>query len=268
MIRKLIAGITDPGKVRQNNEDNFFYDEQIGLLIVCDGMGGHASGEVASQMALDNIREQMGTALKTGRIPALGAKPPHLSDKAYLLASCVRFANEVIYGVSQGRQKDRGMGTTVVAVLIAEDKYIVAHVGDSRLYLFRNGKLKQVTQDHSLVAEQVAKGLMTEEEAEKSDIKNVLTRALGVGAETEVDVNEYPILDNDTLLLCTDGLTRMVPDREIEKRLQTLKDPMGMCHNLVSIANENGGRDNVTLIIANLRKEGFLKRLAGLFKKS
>jgi protein phosphatase len=260
------AGLTDPGQVRTNNEDNYWVDADQGLLLVCDGMGGHAAGEVASQMAVDIVREQVAQGLTTGRIPAMGGERPlHFSDRAQLVSVAVRMANEVIFGTAQAKAGARGMGTTVVAVLVDKNKFAVAHVGDSRLYLFRDGKLKQVTRDHSLVAEQVAKGLLTVEQAEASDLKNVLTRALGVGAEVEVDVDEQPLKSGDELLLCTDGLCRMAEDSVIEEELRKGADPLETCRNLIKIANDRGGKDNITVALGRLDAAGLWDKVSGLF---
>lgn len=261
------AGLTDPGQVRKNNEDNYWLDDQIGLMVVADGMGGHAAGEVASQMAVDVVKEQVGNGLKTGKIPAMGERPIHLSDRAQLLATTVQMANEIIYSSAQDRVEKRGMGTTLVAVLADKKSFAVANVGDSRLYLFRAGKLSQVTRDHSLVQEQVSKGLMTAEQAEQSDLKNVLTRALGVGPEVDVDVDEHPLLPGDLLLLCTDGLCKMMEDGVIESELQKMTTPADMCVRLVKLANDRGGKDNVTVIVAQAERSGLWEQMSGMFDK-
>jgi protein phosphatase len=259
------VGLTDPGQVRKNNEDNYWVDQENGLLIVADGMGGHAAGEVASQMAVDVIREQVTNGLRTGHIPSMGELPMHLSDRAHLLYSTVRMANEVVYATAQEKAERKGMGTTVVAVLLGKKNFAVAHVGDSRLYLFRDGKLRQVTQDHSLVAEQVAKGLLTPEQAEQSDMKNVLTRALGVGPDVQVDIDEKTLNPGDILLLCTDGLCRMMEDGVIEDELKNARPPLEMSRDLIRIANERGGKDNVTVVMAQMERSGLRDQIAGLF---
>jgi protein phosphatase len=260
-----VAAVTDPGKVRKNNEDNCWVDEELGLLIVADGMGGHAAGEVASQMAVDVIREQVAQGLKTGRIPAVGQKPIHLSQRAHLLTAALHVANEMIFAASERQPDKKGMGTTIVGVLVDEKSFAVAHVGDSRLYLYRGGNLRQITRDHSLVAEQVAKGLMTAEQAEKSESKNVLTRALGIGAEVEVDTDEYPLKPDDVLMLCSDGLCRMADDPVIADVLAGLKDPSEMCHNLVRLAVDRGGKDNVTVVVGKMERSGLLEKVSGRF---
>ncbi|HRY28693.1 MAG TPA: Stp1/IreP family PP2C-type Ser/Thr phosphatase [Elusimicrobiota bacterium] len=267
-MKFVAAGLTDPGQVRKNNEDNYWVDPDLGLLIVADGMGGHASGEVASQMAVDLVKAQVANGLKTGKIPAMGEKPLHLSMRAHLLAVSLRMANEVVYEASQSRAENKGMGTTIVAVLADRKSFAVAHVGDSRLYLHRGGKLRQLTRDHSVVAEQVAKGLLTPEQAEQSEIKNVLTRALGVGPEVEVDVDEQSLRADDVLLLCTDGLPRMADDAVIQDVLAHSTDPLEICNALIKIANERGGKDNVTVAVARAFASGILEKIVGRFKRA
>lgn len=259
------AGLTDPGKVRQNNEDNYWVDPALGLLIVCDGMGGHAAGEVASQIAVDAVREQVAKGLKSGTIPSIGQKPIHLSPRAHLLTAAVHVANEMVFAASERRPDRKGMGTTLVAALVGEKDFSVAHVGDSRMYLQRDGKLRQITRDHSLVAEQVAKGLMTEEQAEKSDIKNVLTRAVGIAPTVEVDADEYPLKAGDVMMLCSDGLCRMAEDAAISSVISDLKEPSEMCNNLVRLAVERGGKDNVTVVVGMMARSGFLEKISGRF---
>ncbi len=261
------AGLTDPGKIRKNNEDSYWVDADLGLLVVADGMGGHAAGEVASGMAVEVIRDQVAQGLKTGRIPAVGQKPIHLSSRAHLLTAAIHVANEMIFAASEKRAERIGMGTTVVAALVGPKSFAVAHVGDSRLYLYRAGNLRQITRDHSLVAEQVAKGLLTAEEAEKSEQKNILTRALGIASTVEVDSDEYPLKPDDLLLLCSDGLCRMAEDALIAGALAGLNDPSEMCHNLIRLAVDRGGGDNVTVVLGWLSRSGFLDRILGRFSK-
>ena len=257
-----VAALTDPGKVRKNNEDNCWVDQDLGLLIVADGMGGHAAGEVASQMAVDVIREQVALGLKTGKIPAVGQKPIHLSQRAHLLTAALHVANEMIFAAAERQADKKGMGTTIVGVLVDEKSFAVAHVGDSRLYLPTGACA--ITRDHSLVAEQVAKGLMTAEEAEKSRSKNVLTRALGIGQAVEVDADEYPLKPDDVLMLCSDGLCRMEDDPVIADAMSGLNNPSEMCHNLVRLAVDRGGKDNVTVVVGKMERSGLLKKCPGV----
>jgi protein phosphatase len=256
-----LAGLTDVGRVRKNNEDAFFIDEKLGLLIIADGMGGYAAGEVASRIAIDVVRDQVTQGLKTGYIAALGEKPPHLSDKAHLLSSAILAANEVVYALSRQDADKKGMGTTLVAVLVRAGMYAVAHLGDSRLYHFHNKSLRRVTRDHSLVEEQIAQGLITPEEAKNSTGKNILTRALGIGSKVDIDVDEHPLRPGDTLLLCSDGLYRMMEDQTIEEELKILRTPLEMCQNLLAMALDRGGQDNVTVVVGSVGKSGLLERL-------
>ena len=260
------AVLSDAGKVRRNNEDSCFSDDDLGLFIVADGMGGHAAGEVASQLAVQIIRDQVVNAFKTGTIPASDA-PLHLSERGRLLHSAVRLANDMIWEASQKSPERRGMGTTVVVALANGPRLSVAHVGDSRLYLMHGNDFRQITQDHSLVAEQVAKGLLTPEQAETSDIQNVLTRALGAKPDVDVDVSEPALSSGDLILVCSDGLSRMVKDAAIAGELRRLKEPTEMCHNLVRLALEQGGRDNVTVAVARARGGGFWSSVARVFRR-
>lgn len=252
---KFLAGTrTDKGIIRQNNEDNFYVAEGDGILLVADGMGGHASGEVASKIAVDVIRDYF-DGIKTGRELQVGRYREEFSEATNKIGSAVRLANQAIYEASKGNPLWHGMGTTVVATLITGNRLSIAHVGDSRVYLVRAGDMEQLTDDHSLVSEQVKRELITKEQAKESDIKNILTRALGVNPEVEVDLDELALLNGDILILCTDGLTTMVEEDEILSVVTTTDDPDMACEKLISMANENGGRDNVTVIVARAVKK-------------
>jgi serine/threonine protein phosphatase PrpC len=259
--------MTDTGKVRKNNEDSCLVDDELGLVIVADGMGGHAAGEVASRLAVDVVREQVARGLKAGTIPAIGVPAPHWSDRTRLLAAAVTVANDVIFRASQERFERRGMGTTIVACLTNGSRLSVIHVGDSRFYLFRGGKIIAVTRDHSLVEEQVAQGMISSAEAESSESKNILTRALGVGATVDVDAMEPSVRSGDRALLCTDGLTKMMEDPDITKVLQESHDPIRTCQSLVTLALDRGGRDNVTVAVGEVLRERFFDRVATHFRQ-
>lgn len=245
-----IAGKSDPGCVRRNNEDSLAVDETLGLLIVADGMGGHNSGEVASRLATETIldfgRKMMGGAKQL--LPEGGN--PSRSARTRQLEYFVKTANTIIYEKARAFPQDQGMGTTVVAVSTDGRTCTVAHVGDSRLYFLRNGRLQAMTQDHSLVMDQVRRGLISPEQAEKSGMQNILTRALGTEPEVAVDVEEHPVLTGDVLLLCTDGLTKMVPEAKIERLLAEPSGAADCCDRLISEARAAGGVDNVTVIVA------------------
>lgn len=267
-MKLLAAGLTDPGLVRSNNEDNVWVDAEMGLMLVADGMGGHATGEVASQLAVDVVREQVANGLQSGRIPALGEVPRHLSQRSHLLAAALHMANEVIHSVARERTAQKGMGTTIVAALLDGKRLSVAHVGDSRIYLFKAGKLTRLTRDHSLVEEQVAAGIMTEEQAEQSEMKNVLTRALGTNPQVKVDVNEFAVAAGDLILLCSDGLSRMADDEVIEYTLGKTAQPLEICRELIKLAIERGGKDNVTVAAGRVSPSTMLEKIASAFATS
>lgn len=267
-VRLEIAGLTDVGCVRKNNEDSLSLDEELGLLVVADGMGGHNSGEVASEIAvttiLDFARKMLGGA--QNMVPEGDAS---LSVRGRQLAYFIKTANEIIY--QKGRQfpKDAGMGTTVVAAICDAKSMTVAHVGDSRAYLFRNGRLEQVTEDHSLVGEQVKRGQITAAEAVHSNLQNILTRALGAEEQVVVDVNEHPLLPGDVVLLASDGLSKMVSDEEVAKVLTEGQAPAEVCKRLVDMSKAAGGVDNITVVCARVPSranhglKGLVARLLG-----
>jgi len=259
------AGQTDVGRVRANNEDAFCLLPEHGLLAVADGMGGHASGEVASKMSMDLIRGYFADA-GTGPPPQVGAYDEDRSELTNRLGSAVRLANMAVFEASGSNAQWQGMGTTVVAALIRKNKLSIAHVGDSRLYLIRYGNIEQLTDDHSVVAEQVKRDLITREEANRSEIKNILTRALGTEAEVEVDLEEMTLLADDVLVLCTDGLSNMVSDDDILTVVLSTGDPALACQTLVKLANENGGRDNITVVVAYLANAGWLASFINFFR--
>lgn len=252
---------SDIGKVRTNNEDSFIIDEQSGLFIVADGMGGHNSGEVASRMACDIISKNLQMSLKRQAEPdrtqvMFGQTNPALSDTANRMVSAIRLANQVVFEASQSSPQNNGMGTTVVALLTLPSSYIIAWVGDSRIYLVRHNQLQQLTTDHSLVQEQINKGLITSEQAEKSEFKNILTRAIGAAATVEVDATEIPAFADDYLILCSDGLSRMVTDEQILETVRAYNDPQKISDTLVERANAAGGKDNVTAVVVGRQTEG------------
>lgn len=259
--------LTDTGKVRKTNEDSCLVDDELGLIIVADGMGGHAAGEVASRLAVEVVREQVSRGLRTGLIPTCGTPAPHWSDRTRLLAAAVTLANDVIFRASQERFERRGMGTTIVAALTNGPRLSVVHVGDSRFYLYRGGRLIAVTRDHSLVAEQVAQGMITATEAETSESKNILSRALGVMAAVDIDAMEPAVQAGDMALLCTDGLTKMLDDEAIAKRVGETRDPVGLCQSLVGVALGRGGRDNVTVAAGRVQRESLIDRMRWVWRE-
>lgn len=258
-----IAGDTDPGCVRANNEDSFAVDEELGLLVVADGMGGHNSGEVASALATGTIREiarqMLGGDAK--KVPEGG--DPSLSAAGRQLEYCVRHANEMIFEKGRALPKDAGMGTTVVAALCDGKTLTVAHVGDSRLYLYRRGELMQLTEDHSLVGDQVKRGLITPEQASRSTLQNILTRALGAEQDVKIDVADHPLLPGDLVLLASDGLSKMMSDAAIAETIAAEPAPRRLVESLIRKARDAGGSDNITVVVARLAGDDS-KRNGGL----
>jgi protein phosphatase len=258
---KLIAfGKTDVGVERTKNEDHFCSEEDIGLFIVADGVGGHAAGEIASEMAVTVVRDHIKMSMK-GTEQATGDRKAQLSDATNSIATGIRYANRSIYAASQGHETMHRMGTTVAVALIVEDKMSIAHVGDSRIYLVRGHALFPLTDDHSVVSEQLKQGLITKEEAEKSRIGNVITRALGYEKTVEIDLEEIDILEGDSVVLCTDGLTRMVSDDFILSTITSVDKPEEACTILIETACANGGKDNITVVVVHVLQDGWLSRL-------
>lgn len=247
-----VAGRTDVGCVRRNNEDHFGYDTACGVYVVCDGMGGQAAGEVASRLAVDSVLEFFRRHSPNGDFPQVGEKFDDISREANALASAVQAAGNRIFHESRQHPGRQGMGTTITALLLRDGKASIAHVGDSRAYLLRDDQIQQLTADHSLVMEQVRRGLMTIEEAERSSIQNIITRALGSEENTEPDVQEVELRPGDTLLLTTDGLTKLVKIdrlREITAAAPTLDKA---CEALVAAARAAGGDDNITCLLVRI----------------
>ena len=209
----MMTGKTDTGRMRAKNEDNIAMVPEAGLAVVADGMGGHQAGEVASKLAVDVIAHHMIEAFSNQ------AQPGNSAYETKALADAIQQANRAIYDQAHQQSEYAGMGSTVVVAVFNGDKLYVGHVGDSRLYRFRNGLLEQITQDHSVVQELVSRGLATAEEARLSVSKNLVTRALGVDAEVVPDISEESLQDDDIYLLCSDGLNDVLADGDIEMML-------------------------------------------------
>ena len=246
------ALLSDMGRVRTNNEDAITEDQEIGLLVLADGMGGYNAGEIASGIATSTILDVVRAAwkdLKPGQID----EESGYSQEALLLRRAIEKAHETIYQVAQSQPQCAGMGTTIVAALPHDDVLSIAYVGDSRLYRFREGKLEQITRDHSLLEELVARGHYNREEAAKLVRKNIVTRALGVEQTVSADIIEDTLEVGDILLLCSDGLNDMVKDETIGLTLAKYADNVERAaQELVKLALENGGKDNVSVVIARV----------------
>lgn len=242
-------GQTDVGRKRKHNEDAYSLDVEEGLFIVADGMGGHAAGEVASKITVETIGEFI-AATRLKEEATWPFKYNHdLDFNSNRLAVAIEKANERVMAAVAAQPWLKGMGTTVVAGLLNEKTLSLAHVGDSRAYLFRDGQLTCMTDDHSWVHEQVAAGILTEEEAKSHPLKNVVTRALGGGPSVVADLKELAFSPGDRFLFCSDGLTTMLSDEEIRDTIEPEKDPQMLCRRLVSMANERGGVDNITVVV-------------------
>ena len=242
-----ITALTDVGQVRELNEDNYKTNPAKNLAVVCDGMGGHAAGEVASQIAVDTITKIVSEPEKWAKYPDDLKIAADYRESGKLLVHAIRLANRKIFTDSQKDKSVRGMGTTVVAAIIDGDYAVVCHVGDSRVYRYRNGNLQQLTEDHSWVNELISKNQLTEEESKNFVSKNVITRALGTRENVKVDIRRDRIINNDLYLLCSDGLTGFVEDPDILKTIKNNFDDMDkICKDLIDQANAGGGDDNIT----------------------
>lgn len=250
-----ITGITDEGLVRDHNEDSIGSDAELGLLVLADGMGGHKGGEVASAIAVDSILQDLTKALPL--IPTGNTdENTGYSLESMAIEKAIKDANLKIYNAAQNNAKYEGMGTTVVVLLLYDNRITIAHVGDSRLYRMRDRHLEQMTRDHTLLQELVDRGFYTQKEARESLNKNLVTRAVGVSTTVDVDLLEEIALVGDNYLLCSDGLTDMITDDLIEDiQLNYHDNQMKMNKELIKQAKDFGGKDNVSVMLAQVMKE-------------
>ncbi len=234
------AAKTDVGKERKINQDYYLASlERPYLFVLCDGMGGHQSGDVASSTAAKSIETYV-------RMQNTFDLDEEKAEK--LLKNAVSYANNVVHTRAQTGAGLLGMGTTADVCLLDFDKLYIVHVGDSRVYLLRQGTLTRLTTDHSLVGEMVEKGMITEEEAENHPKKNIITRAVGTNSKVEIDFITKDLLQDDIILMCSDGLSNLVPEQELKHLLISAADPEAVVENLVNQANANGGKDNITAL--------------------
>jgi serine/threonine protein phosphatase PrpC len=247
-------GLTDVGKKRKHNEDAYALDEDEGLFIVADGMGGHAAGEVAAKITVETIGEFIAATRQKEEATWPFKYNHELAFNSNRLAIAIEKANERVMSAVAAQPWLKGMGTTVVAGLLNEKVLSLAHVGDSRAYLYRDGELTRLTDDHSWVHEQVSAGILTEDEAKTHPLKNVVTRALGGGPSVSPDLREMEFSTGDAFLFCSDGLTTMLSDEEIRDSVAAdeKKDTQVLCENLVALANEKGGVDNITVVFVRI----------------
>jgi PPM family protein phosphatase len=240
---------SDVGCVRENNEDSYRVASEMNLFVLSDGMGGLDCGEVASRIAVDTILEHCRVGDTNPAVPLAGGRIDGVSELTNRLASAVRIANSMVHQAAQKSVSGRGMGATVVAVRLQDERMSIANVGDSRVYRLRGEEFEQLTRDHSFVAEEMRLGRMSAQEADRSGLHNVLVRALGVEAEVDVDASEELVLESDTILLCSDGLTRELSDEQIAVVLREAEDAQEATERLIELAKQAGGGDNVTAIV-------------------
>ncbi len=257
-MRLRVGAATDVGQVRKLNEDAYTVIPQQGLFVVCDGMGGAAAGEVASQLTIETVQK----LLSSNDNNALAAIP---GPSGYLLrterlAEAAKESNRAIFELAQEDRKKAGMGTTFVGVWVEDNIASVAHVGDSRAYLWHSDQIEALTEDHSLVEAQVKAGVIRRDQVEESKIRSVLLRALGQEPKVQVDVSEVPLQPGDYLLLCSDGLTRVVPDSGLARAIAALREPQRICDYLIQTANSRGGPDNITVVVVHVL-QSFWQRL-------
>jgi len=247
-LKLAIYGVTDVGLNREHNEDCISWDKDLGLVLLADGMGGHNAGEVASEMAVTAVHDALLDVLSP-EMKATGIK----CDDA--VREAVIYANEEIHEQANTRPDCAGMGTTLCLALFYDDKITYSHVGDSRIYRLRDAELKQITQDHSLVQEMVDNGYLSEEEALISTSRNLITRALGIAPEVEVDVSTEVLNYDDIYLLCSDGLSDLVGEADIQSTiLANLYDLDNAAKELVQLANDRGGTDNISVILVTMHE--------------
>lgn len=267
-----IVGNTDKGMVRSHNEDAVFTNAAGGFVVLADGMGGYNAGEVASGMATTLLGSELQKSF--ARCEPHEARPDGRPWVRSVLETEIARANGAIYQAAQSQPQYAGMGTTLVMAVFHDNSVTIAHIGDSRLYRLRGEEFVAVTRDHSLLQEQIDSGIITVEQARHSQNRNLVTRALGVDPTVEPEIHDYPVQPGDIYLLCSDGLNDMVEDDEIGMTVQMLAANLELCATqLVQMANDNGGRDNVSVILVRIRESfaaprraGWLARLLAWFK--
>jgi protein phosphatase len=245
------SGLSDVGVIRSHNEDCFDIDPENQVFVVADGMGGHSHGEIASRIAVDAIRDFVTMTNDTDATLPF-EMDVSLGRHGNRLRAAIRVAHDRVLKAIRQDASLHGMGTTVVGLLLDGTSAAIAHVGDSRAYRLRDGKLELLTQDHTWVNEQVVAGFLSEEQARAHPLKNVVTRALGGEAEVDIDVREWPVQPGDLFLLCSDGLTTMLTDEEILSRLRVSGRLEEVCNRLVRDANSRGGYDNVSVVLVRV----------------
>lgn len=244
------AAVTDIGKIRAKNEDNVLISSELGLGVVADGMGGHTAGEIASSIAVSVLAETI-RKINQGSLKIPDTFLPKLNPIERKLLMAANLANAAIYSTAQSSDTYKMMGTTLTGVICDKNSVMAVHVGDSRLYLYRDKKIMQITTDHSLAMEHVRRGLLTKEEADKSKIQNILTRAMGIKKNIEFDLLKFPLRQGDVMVLCSDGLYKGLTEHEMEEILQKGKNLpiVKLCKQLVRKSNDQDGQDNISAVV-------------------
>jgi len=252
-LKVVSAGLTDVGRKRNHNEDSFLIDDELQLYVVADGMGGHAGGGTASRIAVETIDKELRKSRESRDNPFVSV--PNLQEALIpeALRNAVERACLAIYTAAQEDPRLSGMGTTVISLVVKDDQAFFAHVGDSRAYLIRGELIQQISEDHSLVNEQIKAGMITPEEAKHSRYKNIITRSVGFEEEVQVDVMGVIIEPADVYLLCSDGLANMLEDKEIHELVLNTPNFQDVPKRLVDMANERGGDDNITVIVVQVQ---------------
>src|SRR5207253_6039759 len=249
MARYRSAARTEVGMKREHNEDSFLVNEDLGLYVVCDGMGGHVGGETASRLAVQTVERELLSTRMRAEDPFASTAALSETPLAPALREAIEGACAAVYRTSRANPELQGMGTTCIALLLRDEMAILGHVGDSRAYAVRENEVTQLTEDHSLVNEQVRAGLLTIDEARHSRLKNIITRSVGFEEDVLVDLLGFETRPGDRYLLCSDGLSNLVDNDEIGAQLLRHDDPDRACRALIDLANERGGDDNITVIV-------------------
>jgi len=248
-LRAISAGLTDVGRKRTHNEDSFLVDDELQLYVVADGMGGHAGGGTASRIAVETIDKELRKIREGKENPFDASTTLQDSPLPETIRGAVERACLNIFTAAQEDPRLAGMGTTVISLLVKDEYAFFAHVGDSRAYLIRGDLIQQISEDHSLVNEQIKAGMITPEEAKHSRYKNIITRSVGFEEEVQVDVMGLVSEAGDTFILCSDGLANMLEDRELLEVVQKTKSLEDIPKKLIEMANDRGGDDNITVIV-------------------
>jgi protein phosphatase len=262
-MKAISAGLTDVGRKRDNNEDTFYVDDNVGLYVVADGMGGHRAGEVASSTVVSSIKDYMEAFHTSGEARAEGEG--NMSAAGIAVCHSIELANRVVYQLSQDQGSYKGMGSTAAVAYLHADTLVTANVGDSRIYLIRKDGIEQLSRDHTLLAEQIRKNPNWDPNLSSIPMKHILVRAVGIQDSVEPDVFEMQPLPGDVFLMCSDGLTDMLSDEDIYEAVLEGGAIDEICDRLVYMANDRGGLDNVTVLLFVVQKEekGLFKRLFG-----